>query len=112
MLPARPAAPSLLFTLTLVIAAAWLPAGCGGGNAGTEAAATPEVDDPDQVAEPVSEDGADRGGWRWKGKRQDCFFRYGNRCFDKLQAACRAAGCQESQCSHNDAAPAVVACRK
>jgi hypothetical protein len=84
------------------------PVACGGGAAETETAA-PAAAEPEP--EPVSEAGKSWNGWRWKGQRQECFFRHRNRCFDKLEAACRAAGCEGAQCAHDDAAPAVVSCR-
>jgi hypothetical protein len=112
VLPARSAASSLALVFVL-LTAALLPAACGGGGAATETASEPEVDDEALAeVEPARADGAEWSGWRWKGKRQECFFRYRNRCFDNLAAACRAAGCQESRCSRDDGAPAVVRCRK
>jgi hypothetical protein len=68
---------------------------------------------PDESAEEeeVSEEGKSWGGWRWKGKRDDCFFVHGNQCFDQLAAACKAAGCGEDSCTHDKAAPANVSCK-
>lgn len=75
----------------------------------TEAASdTPE---PASTAE-YEDDAEDKGygGWRWRGRRQDCFFVYDNQCYAKLAAACEAAGCDADSCSYDGAAPANVTC--
>jgi hypothetical protein len=82
--------------------------GCGGSQSAEpgqgETAAEEET--------PVSEEGKKWGGWRWKGKRDNCFFLFENECYDSLGAACRAAKCGKSDCEHDDSAPAVVSCRR
>jgi hypothetical protein len=35
--------------------------------------------------------GKNWSGWRYKGKRQDCFFRVDKQCFDSKAKACKAA---------------------
>lgn len=52
----------------------------------------------------------DQSGWQWRGSRQDCFYVYDNECFSQREEACLAAGCEESACTHDDAAPAKVSC--
>jgi hypothetical protein len=102
---ARNAGFSSVLAFSLLIAL--LPAACGGGAA-TETAAV----EPEREERPVSDEGKSWNGWRWRGKRQQCFFRIKNHCYDKLEAACRAARCAESACSHDDSVPAVVSCRR
>lgn len=83
-------------------------AGCGGSApAPSSPQATPRHASADEAPPP----GRRWRGWRYQGKRQDCFFRVGRRCFDKLELACSAAGCATGQCQHDDRAPARVSCR-
>ena len=63
---------------------------------------------PDKDA--VSEKGKSWGGWRWKGKRDDCYFVHKNRCFDSKSRACEAADCGKRGCKVDDGAPAKVTC--
>jgi hypothetical protein len=105
--PARTAAFS--FALALILFGALLPAACGGGNASSDTAQQARAE-PEE--EPVDEAGKEWNGWRWKGKRGECFFRFGNNCYSKLEAACRAARCEGSRCGHDDGVPAVVSCRR
>ena len=107
--PARTAA--LPFALALLLSGAVLAAACGGSGSASSETAEPAGTEPDD--EPL-DDGvnAERSGWRWKGKRGECFFRVGNHCYSKLEAACRAARCSESRCAHDDGVPAVVTCRR
>ena len=97
-------------------------AACAGGAANSPAS---EADDDDSDREEeddkprrgrvkskddVSEKGKSWGGWRWKGKRNDCFFKSDNQCFDSKKKACKAAGCSTSVCKTDDGAPAQVSC--
>jgi hypothetical protein len=112
----RPA-PNPISWLILPIAflMAFVPAACGGGNTETETSARPAAAARSRGSgqgEQAGEGDENWNHWRWNGKRQACFFRHRNRCYDKLEAACRAAGCEESKCSHDSSAPAVVSCRK
>lgn len=116
--PARRAVSPLLVALSLLLALA--PAACGGGSssdtaAGPAAKADAEDEDEDEVGTTADRPG-DRGkggsGWRWRGSRSECFFRHRNRCFTELQAACRAAKCDESRCKHDQAVPSVVTCAR
>jgi hypothetical protein len=49
-------------------------------------------------------------GWRWKGNRAACMFLVGKQCFDKREAACKAAGCAGDACKISNAVPAAVSC--
>lgn len=60
----------------------------------------------------VSAEGKKWGGWRWKGKRDRCFFIHESRCFDSKKAACAAAKCGKDECVIDDSAPAKVSCAK
>ena len=86
-----------------------LIAACGGS--GPEGAKSPEGDKAAEEEEVPSE-GKKWGGWRWKGKRNDCFFIYKNECFSSLKQACRRARCGDAECEHDDSAPAKVSCKK
>lgn len=65
---------------------------------------------PDEDA--VSEKGKSWGGWRWKGKRDDCFFVVDNKCFDTKKQACTAAKCGSKSCEVKTGAPSKVSCAK
>jgi len=84
---------------------------CGGG-AGESSDVSSAPEGKAHKEKPVPEQGKQWSGWRWKGKRQDCFFKVGNECHSSLEAACKAAGCAKSSCVHDDSAPAVVSCEK
>lgn len=66
----------------------------------------------DEAADVAPPEGKDWGGWRWKGKRDDCFFKVDNACFDSLAAACKKAGCKGDACQHDKSAPANVSCKE
>lgn len=57
-----------------------------------------------------ADDGKKWGGWRWKGTRDDCFFRVGKGCFDSFEKACKGASCGKRKCLKDDGAPAKVYC--
>ena len=95
--------------LAVVCLAALLAApACGGG--GSESTDTTESGRVAGKEKPVSEQGKKWGGWRWKGKRDDCFFLVGNECHSSLDEACKAARCKKSTCVHDESAPAKVSC--
>ena len=94
----------VLLAALLLLAPVTSGAGCGGSKPPETEAAADE--------EPVSEEGKKWGGWRWKGKRNNCFFKVENSCFDSLEGACKAAKCKKSECEHDDGAPATVSCKK
>lgn len=83
---------------------------CGGGASETSDSSSADEGKPARGEKPVPEQGKKWSGWRWKGKRQDCFFKVGNECHSSLEAACKAAGCGKSSCVHDDSAPARVSC--
>lgn len=72
--------------------------------------AGPEAPKRKKMERPVSDEGKKWGGWRWKGKREDCFFVHENQCFATLADACRAAKCKKDECVHDEGAPAKVSC--
>ncbi len=80
---------------------------CGGDGKGKTASR--ETDPGD---EKVSENGKRWGGWRWKGKRNRCYYIVGNRCFETEAEACKAAGCKAKGCRTDDSAPIQVSCAK
>jgi hypothetical protein len=82
---------------------------CGGSEGARSSTAAEQAAEDD---EPLDPEGKEWGGWRWKGARDDCFFLYDNRCFAERAAACKAAGCDEAHCTHDDGAPATVSCKK
>ena len=62
----------------------------------------------------MSDQGKKWGGWRYKGARDDCFYRVGRRCFVELEAACSAAKCKGKgvkACKVEGGGPAFVSCR-
>ncbi len=95
----------VLFSVSLALASS-----CGGGQETSKAG--PDKGDDDSEDAEVSEKGKKWGGWRWKGKRNDCFFVYKNECFSKLNKACRKAKCAKDECGHDESAPAKVSCTK
>jgi hypothetical protein len=59
---------------------------------------------------PVSGDGKSWGGWRYQGRRDDCFFVVERDCFTTLAAACEATECKVG-CTSRGAGPAIVYCK-
>ena len=92
-------------TQSLLLLFLFALAACGVGNQGGGAEEEPEAKE-----KPVSDQGKRWGGWRWKGKRNDCFFLYENECYSSLEAACKQARCSEDDCVHDESAPAKVRC--
>lgn len=92
--------------------------GCGGSqNAGEEDHSKDEDSKPKHRQHPpdedaVSEKGKSWGGWRWKGKRDDCFYVYDNKCFETKSGACSAAKCGGQACLVKTGAPSKVSCEK
>lgn len=106
----RPVVAILLFFLALIIA------GCGGdekAHTKSKAPATKKTDESDQdETGTVSSKGKKWGGWRWKGKRDDCFFVYKNNCYTTREDACAAAKCKKGECVFDKSAPAKASCQK
>jgi hypothetical protein len=92
-------------TQSLLLLFLFALAACGGGNQGGGA-----EEEPEDKEKPVSDQGKRWGGWRWKGKRNDCFFLYKNECYSSLEAACKQARCSVDDCVHDESAPAKVRC--
>lgn len=105
-----------LGAITLVLSLTTVPAGCGGDRASQ--ATEPESDEGETgksgkaYTENKAPKGKKWGGWRWKGKRDDCFFKYKNRCFSKQADACKAAKCKKDACVMDKSAPAKISCKK
>jgi hypothetical protein len=59
---------------------------------------------------PAPPDGASWGGWRYQGRRGDCFFVVERECFATLAAACEATSCKHG-CDSRGAGPAIVTCK-
>jgi len=73
-----------------------------------ERARAEHVDDD----QPVTADGKKWGGWRYRGRRDTCYYVVGRRCFDKRADACAAARCgNQQQCVVEGGGPARVSCR-
>lgn len=74
-----------------------------GERARAEKAAAADDDGP-------SAKGKKWGGWRYQGRRDDCFFLVKRKCFDKRDDACAAARCGQKQCVIEGGGPATVRC--
>lgn len=90
---------------------------CGGAQTKKEDVQTKKEDakaDPDEGKDknPVSEKGKNWGGWRWKGKRDNCFYVQENKCFETEALACKAAACGDKKCVVEEGAPSEVTCPK
>jgi hypothetical protein len=115
-------------TLSTALLIALIACGCGGAGKGKDGdddddgeVRGDDDDDGQSAAAPgpprtyEDEAGKDEyGGWRWKGKRRDCFFVVGNKCFAELDAACTAAKCKKKKktCRTEGGGPATVSCAK
>ena len=95
--------------IALMVFLALAASACGGGS---ESADTTSSAEARRKEKPVAEEGKKWSGWRWKGSRQDCFFKVENECHSSLDAACKAAGCKKSTCVHDESAPANVSCEE
>jgi len=82
----------------------------GGAKAPQTAAARAKAEKGEADADPVSGKGKKWGGWRYQGKRDDCFFLVKRRCYTERAAACEAARCGKKQCVLDGAGPARVRC--
>jgi hypothetical protein len=84
---------------------------CGGSSSESDRSREVERAAKPEPA-PLSETGKKWGGWRWKGKRQECFYVVDNECFATKKSACRAAGCGPERCREKDGtAPVKVRCK-
>ncbi|MBZ0238592.1 MAG: hypothetical protein K8M05_40140 [Deltaproteobacteria bacterium] len=100
----------------LGLALVWLVAACGetqapkGTSAPKTAAARAKAEKAEADEDPVSGKGKKWGGWRYQGKRDDCFFLVKRKCYTERAAACEAARCGKKQCVLDGAGPAQVRC--
>ena len=105
-----PGLPIVLFLGALVFAG-----GCGASQEPETSKVEAVEEKPERgrkrSEDDVSETGKSWGGWRYRGKRDDCFYKFKRRCFRKKKKACKAAGCKKADCVASDAAPAVVSCK-
>lgn len=114
----------IISTASRVLCGTWLAlslilvsAGACGGSSSQSAdqksttAAPAAAGDTDEQDEEGT-DKKDTSAWRWKGKRDNCFYLYENQCFEDRKAACAAAQCGEGQCRLDSGAPAKVSCKK
>ena len=105
------------FWLALCLALICGP-GCGGKNTTATASEAkssttqvpPAAEDDDSAALDGSK-GKKWKSWRWKGKRDLCYFVVDNQCFPDEESACKAAAC-ESGCAVGEGAPAKVTCKE
>jgi hypothetical protein len=88
--------------------------GCGGAsNSSGENQSSTTVVPPDTEEGAPLDPSDDKGnGWRWKGKRDHCYYVFENRCFEDKKAACEAAGCPVASCQADSGAPAKIRCAK
>jgi hypothetical protein len=86
--------------------------GCGGAsNSSGEGQSSTTVVPPDtEEGAPLDTSDGKGSGWRWKGKRDHCYYLFDNRCFEDKKAACEAAGCAVASCQADRGAPAKVRC--
>lgn len=95
-----------------------LVGGCGGGEVTARkgakkpqtAAARARAEKAESTEEPVDDKGKKWGGWRYQGKRDDCFFLVKRKCYDNRADACSAARCGKRQCIVDGGGPATVRC--
>lgn len=93
-------------------------ASCGGGASSkpgdkastSSSTTTATAAEPEKDRGTLDPRGKSWGGWRWKGKRDNCFYLVDNQCFDDREAACQAAGCEADDCRTDRGAPAKVSC--
>lgn len=101
--------------ILLVFVVATAPAtGCAGAQK-TDEAESPKKNEKAKRDHPVDEDavseeGKQWGGWRWKGKRAECYYVFNNRCFETRAAACKVASCGKADCRVKAGAPAKISC--
>lgn len=74
------------------------------------AAARARAEKAESTEDPVDEKGKKWGGWRYQGKRDDCFFLVKRKCYDSRADACSAARCGKKQCVVDGGGPATVRC--
>lgn len=88
--------------------------GCGGAsNSSSESQSSTTVVPPDtEEGAPLNTSDEKGNGWRWKGKRDHCYYLFDNRCFEDKKTACEAAGCTDATCQAGGGAPAKISCAR
>lgn len=101
----------------LVVAVLLFSGACGespgttkGAKRPQTAAARAKAEKADANEEKVDGAGKKWGGWRYQGRRDDCFFLVGRKCFDSRDDACTAARCGKKKCVVSGGGPATVRC--
>jgi hypothetical protein len=74
------------------------------------AAARARTEKAESSEDPVDGKGKKWGGWRYQGKRDDCFFLVKRKCYVSRADACAAARCGKKQCVVEGGGPASVRC--
>jgi hypothetical protein len=97
--------------LMLVGACGESPAPKGAKRPQTAAART-RIEKAETDENAVDGKGKKWGGWRYQGKRDDCFFVVKRKCFDNRADACSAAKCGKGQCVVDGGGPATVRCER
>ena len=86
------------------------PADDGTALEGTPAESAATTGSTYEEPPPEPPEGASWGGWRYQGRRGDCFFVVERECFATLAAACEATSCKHG-CESRGAGPATVYCK-
>jgi hypothetical protein len=101
----------------LVVAVFLLTGACGGESPAAKGAQRPQTaaaraktEKADAGEAAVDGAGKKWGGWRYQGRRDDCFFVVGRKCFDNRDDACTAARCGKNKCVVAGGGPATVRC--
>jgi hypothetical protein len=100
----------------LAVAALLFSAACGespgakGAQRPQTAAARAKAEKAESDEEAVDGNGKKWGGWRYQGRRDDCFFLVKRKCFDNRADACGAARCGKNKCVVDGGGPATVRC--
>jgi hypothetical protein len=100
----------------LVVAVLLFSGACGespggkGAKGPQTAAARAQAEKAESNETAVDDTGKKWGGWRYQGRRDDCFFLVGRKCFDSRADACTAARCAKNQCVVDGGGPATVRC--
>ena len=100
--------------LALAVSLTAIPAGCKDKGAATTppADSTSSTQATGQPAGRTWKKSDGRKGWRWEGKRDNCYFLVGKECFESLESACSAGGCTPDTCNASSGIPAHVSCEK
>lgn len=100
----------LAVAVLLVSGACGESPGAKGAQRPQTAAARAKAEKADSNEDSVDGAGKKWGGWRYQGRRDDCFFLVGRKCFDSREDACTAARCGKNKCVVDGGGPATVRC--